>query len=273
MSRRALLTTAAVVLSAAPAHAAGGGLHTWSITNPINSALQHALGVHEDLSHVIWFTFVAVFLMVTGASVGAAYKKKLATGDIAPSPNFSLANVYESLVGMILNLLDEIVGHHGKKYFTLVASLAFVILLNNLSGLMPTSVMSTSNLNTTLALALVVFVSYNYFGIREHGPLKYAAHFLGPLDGKLKWIMAPIMLPIELISHCARPLSLSLRLFGNMTGDHTIFAVFMVGLGIAWPLFFPLPLYVLGTLVCCVQTLVFVMLTMVYISLSTAHDH
>ncbi|MCC6156724.1 MAG: F0F1 ATP synthase subunit A [Deltaproteobacteria bacterium] len=252
---------------------AAGDMHTWSYVNPINDALRAVLHTDLDLSHSIWFTFVAIFLCVSGAIVGKSYKEKLRTGDIAPSPNFSLANVYESLIGMMLNLLEEIVGHHGRQYITLICSLAFVIVLTNFSGLTPASVLATSNLNTTAALALVVFVAYNYYGIKAHGPVKYAAHFLGPLEGNLRFVMAPIMVPIELISHVARPLSLSLRLFGNMTGDHTIFAVFMVGLGIAWPLLFPLPLYVLGTLVCFVQMLVFVMLTMVYLSLATAHDH
>lgn len=252
---------------------AAGDMHTWSYVNPINEWLKGVLGTDLDLSHSIWFTFVAIFLAVSGAIVGKSYTEKLRTGDIAPSPNFSLANVYESLIGMMLNLLEEIVGHHGRQYVTLICSLAFVIVLTNFSGLTPASVLATSNLNTTAALALVVFIAYNYYGIKAHGPAKYAAHFLGPLEGNLRFVMAPIMVPIELISHVARPLSLSLRLFGNMTGDHTIFAVFMVGLGIAWPLLFPLPLYVLGTLVCFVQMLVFVMLTMVYLSLATAHDH
>ncbi len=252
---------------------AAGDMHTWSYVNPINEWLKGVLGTDLDLSHSIWFTFVAIFLAVSGAFVGKSYTEKLRTGDIAPSPNFSLANVYESLIGMMLNLLEEIVGHHGRQYVTLICSLAFVIVLTNFSGLTPASVLATSNLNTTAALALVVFIAYNYYGIKAHGPAKYAAHFLGPLEGNLRFVMAPIMVPIELISHVARPLSLSLRLFGNMTGDHTIFAVFMVGLGIAWPLLFPLPLYVLGTLVCFVQMLVFVMLTMVYLSLATAHDH
>ena len=94
---------------------------------------------------------------------------------------------------------------------------------------------------------------------------------MGPLEGKLKYIMAPIMIPIELISHLARPLSLSLRLFGNMFGDHKVFAVFM-GLT-ALPFFYPLPFLALGLLVAVVQTLVFCLLSMVYIGLATASDH
>jgi F-type H+-transporting ATPase subunit a len=257
---------------AAPAYASGD-LHMWTFLSYINHALQNAFGIHTDMTHIIMFTIVILFLAVSGGIIGAGYRKKLETGDIDPSPKFSFANVIEAAVGMVLSLLDEIVGHGSKKYLTLMASLALVIFFSNVGGLIPGSGMPTTNINTTLALALVVFIMYNYYGMRAHGVLKYLEHFMGPIEGKLKFVMAPIMIPIEIISHLARPMSLSLRLFGNMFGDHTILAVFMVGMGIAWPFIFPMPFLFLGLLVSIVQTLVFIMLTMVYISLATASDH
>ena len=127
----------------------------------------------------------------------------------------------------------------------------------------------TANLNTTLALALPVFFATHFFGVKEHG-LAYFKHFFGPI---LKWYALPlmaIMLLIEIISHLARPLSLSLRLLGNMYGDHQVFAVFM-GL-LAVPLIYPIPILALGLVVCIVQTLVFCLLSMVYIGLAVAHE-
>ncbi len=258
---------------AAPAYASSGGLHTWSVITYINHALQNAFGIHTDMSHIIMFTFVVLFLAVSGGMIGAKYRKKLETGNIDPSSKFSFTNVIETIVAMVLSLLDEIVGHGSKKYLTLMGSLALVIFFSNAGGLIPGSGMPTTNINTTLALALVVFIMYNWYGMQAHGVLKYLEHFMGPIEGGLKFVMAPIMIPIELISHLARPMSLSLRLFGNMFGDHTILAVFMVGMGIAWPFIYPMPFLFLGLLVSIVQTLVFIMLTMVYISLATASDH
>ncbi|MCZ7583851.1 MAG: F0F1 ATP synthase subunit A [Deltaproteobacteria bacterium] len=231
------MTGLLTLVVAAPAWAEAS-IHTWSVIPYISGAIAHALGTDLNLDHVVMYSIVCLFLAVAGGMVGARYKKKLETGDIAPSPAFSFANLLETIVGMVLSLLDEIVGHGARKHLPLIGSLALVILFNNLAGLIPGSGLATSNENTTLAMALCVFVYYNYCGIRAHGAGKYLAHFMGPLDGPLKYAMAPIMVPIELISHLARPLSLSLRLFGNMTGDHTILGVFLVGLGISVPVLF-----------------------------------
>jgi len=263
----------APLVAAVPAHAAGGGIHTWSLIPYLNHVLQKALGTNTDMNHAIMYTIVCIFLALAGAFVGGNYSRQLKTGDIKPAATFSFTNLIETIIGAVLSLGEEIIGPKCKKFLPLLGTLALVILFNNLAGLIPGSGLATSNLNTTLALALVVFILYHYYGIREHGVLKYLEHFMGPLEGGLKYAMAPIMVPIELISHFARPMSLSLRLFGNMTGDHTILGVFMVGLGISLPLFFPMPFLALGMLVSIIQALVFVLLTMVYISLATQSEH
>jgi len=107
-----------------------------------------------------------------------------------------------------------------------------------------------------------VFLLSHVFGVREHG-LKYFKHFLGPI-----WWLIPLMLPIELISHIARPVSLSMRLMGNIVGDHKLVGVFF---GIL-PILLPLPFMVMGVLVCVVQAVVFSLLTTVYISQAVAHE-
>ncbi|HPQ68698.1 MAG TPA: F0F1 ATP synthase subunit A [bacterium] len=249
----------------------------WTI--PIAQTVAGWFGWHVDphqftahgLLHVEIMLFVLILITIFSVVVGGKYKRML-NEDPAPRPGISGANLMEFIVNFVDGMMGEIIGgHNPQKYLPLIGGLTFVILFNNLLGLIPGFYTATDNWNTTLALALVVFVLYHYYGVKTHGVLKYLDHFLGPLEGKTKWIMAPLMFPIELISHFARPMSLSLRLFGNMFGDHKVFAVFM-GL-VAVPLVYPLPFLALGLLVAIVQTLVFIMLTMVYIGLATAQEH
>ena len=131
-------------------------------------------------------------------------------------------------------------------------------------GLIPGVTPPTENLNTNLAVSSVVFLYYNYHGIRAHGAFHYFKHFLGPV----LWL-APLFVIIEIIGHIARPISLSLRLLGNMFADHKVVSTFF---GIV-PLLVPVPFLILGVLVVIVQTLVFCLLTMVYIQASLAHEH
>jgi F-type H+-transporting ATPase subunit a len=237
---------------------------------PAGDIDKHKYNAHS-LQHVVIMFFVLVLIFLMSVTVGGKYKKMLATGDYTPQNGVTLTNFVEMIVKLALGMMKDVIGHDEKKYLPLVGSLTFVILISNLLGLVPGLYTASDNLNTTLGLALVVFFMYHYFGIRAHGIGKYLAHFLGPMDGVIKYIMAPLMVPIEVISHLARPMSLSLRLFGNIFGDHKVLAVFM-GLT-AVPLIYPLPFLALGLLVAVVQTLVFVLLTMVYIGLATAQDH
>jgi len=235
----------------------------------ISPASYHMYNSH-GLLHVMIMFFVLILITVFSVVVGGKYKRML--DDPAPRPGVSGQNLMEMVVQTVLGMMREIIGgHKPEQYLPLIGSLTFVILFNNLLGLIPGFYTATDNVNTNAAMALTVFLLYHYFGMKTHGVAKYLAHFMGPLEGKVKYIMAPLMIPIELISHLARPLSLSLRLFGNMFGDHKVFAVFM-GLA-ALPIIYPLPFLALGLLVAIVQTLVFVLLSMVYIGLATAESH
>lgn len=172
-------------------------------------------------------------------------------------------SVTELLISGIERLVDETMGHHGKKYFPLVATFGLYILISNLTGLIPGLLPPTANLNTTVGLALIVFVLTHIIGVKEHG-VKYLKHFVGPV-----WWLAPLMVPIEIISHLSRPLSLSFRLFGNMMGHELIIAVLLILV----PFLLPLPILVLGILVSFIQAFIFSLLTMVYIggALEEAH--
>jgi F-type H+-transporting ATPase subunit a len=131
-----------------------------------------------------------------------------------------LQNFMEVVLEQFLTLLDEVIGHEGRRYLPLVGTLGLFILVSNLMGLVPGLMAPTSNLNTTAACALIVFFTYHWIGIRKQGPVAYLKHLSGPIV----WL-APLMFVIEIFSHLARPLSLSVRLFGNMMGGHILLAV------------------------------------------------
>lgn len=176
--------------------------------------------------------------------------------DVVPDKKFTLLNLMEIIVEACIKLIEDNMGKVGRSLLYILGSLIIFILFNNLSGLVPGFAPSTSNLNTTLALALTVFFLYQFYGFKVHG-LKYLKHFTGPF----LWL-APLMFPIEIIGHLARPMSLSLRLFGNMMGDHLVLTIFFL----LAPLVVPLPIMFIGIFVSVIQTLVFVMLSMAYFS-------
>ncbi len=180
---------------------------------------------------------------------------------LVPSDRLTLRNVFELFTEMVLKFLDDILGHRGREFLPLIGTLGLFIFFSNLLGLVPGFLPPTDNLNTTVACALVIFFATHYYGVKAHG-IKYLKHFLGPV----LWL-APLMLPIELISHLARVLSLSMRLFGNIMADHML-----LGLTLAAPLILPLflsPLsMILGVFVSLIQTFIFSLLSMIYISLA-----
>lgn len=174
-----------------------------------------------------------------------------------------LQNFMEVVIGGIESIIVDNMGEQGRPFFPLIATLALFILTSNLIGLIPGFFPPTANLNTTLACAIIVFLSTHVVGVYHHGP-KYIKHFLGPV-----WWLTPIMLPVELIGHLSRPLSLSFRLFGNMNGHELILLIFF---GLV-PFLVPLPMMLMGVLVAFLQTFVFMLLAIIYIhgSLEEAH--
>jgi F-type H+-transporting ATPase subunit a len=180
--------------------------------------------------------------------------------DIYPN---KVQNVMEVIIGALDNLLIETMGEHGKAYFPLIATLGLFILTSNLIGLIPGFESPTSNLNTTVSMALCVFFMTHIVGVKIHGA-KYLKQFMGPV-----WWLTPLMMPIEIVSHLSRPLSLSVRLFGNIQGGHIVLAV----LFILVPLLVPLPILILKIFISIIQTLVFVLLSMMYIAGAMEEAH
>jgi F-type H+-transporting ATPase subunit a len=130
-------------------------------------------------------------------------------------------------------------------------------------ALIPGFVPPTDNINTNLAMSLTVFVYYHIMGVKAHGLKGYLKHFMGPI----LWL-APLIFVTEIIGHCVRPLSLSLRLFGNITGDHLVLGIFSNLV----PVLVPVAFLALGLFVSFIQAFVFSLLSMIYINLATAHE-
>jgi F-type H+-transporting ATPase subunit a len=186
----------------------------------------------------------------------------LATRRVSILPG-GVQNVMEVIIEGFDNLLVETMGPEGRKFFPLIATLGLYILTSNLLGLIPGFESPTANLNTTASMALVVFVMTHVVGIRIHG-LKYVKHFLGPI-----WWLAPLMVVLELISHLARIISLSVRLFGNIMGEDKVLAVVVLLV----PFLVPLPVFVLMIFTSFIQTIVFMLLAMMYIAGAMAEAH
>ena len=215
-----------------------------------------------DLVHVMCALVVLAFLVIGAVRYASAVGGSGDAG-LVPPPKFGLRNLFEVLADTVLGLMAGVMGEKAaKRYLPLVGTLFMFILFSNLLGLIPGFLPPTDTLKTNLALSVTVFLLSHVFGVREHG-LKYFKHFLGPI-----WWLIPLMLPIELISHIARPVSLSMRLLGNIVGDHKLVLVFF---GIL-PFALPVPFMLMGVLVCVVQAVVFSLLTTVYISQAVAHE-
>jgi F-type H+-transporting ATPase subunit a len=201
------------------------------------------------------YAWLAMAILI-GLSLAARFslKKTAPTG---------VQNLLETVVGGLEDFIVDIMGPEGRHYLSLIGTLFLFILVCNLEGLIPGFDSPTANINTTLALALVTFTATHYIGIKRHG-FAYVKHFMGPM-----WALAPLMLPIELISHFARVMSLTFRLFGNMVAKHKLLLV----LALLAPYIAPVPILGLGLLVSFVQALVFALLTMLYLSGSVEAAH
>jgi F-type H+-transporting ATPase subunit a len=217
---------------------------------------------HFEIDHILGGLLV-VFVLAVLAVRYALSVRFAGDGGALPPPRFCARALVEVLCDMIYGLMEGPMGaKNARKYLPLVGSLFLFILFSNLLSLIPGFLPPTDTLKTNLALALLVFVLTHVFGVAAHGP-KYFKHFLGPI-----WWLAPLMLPLELISHLARPVSLSLRLLGNIVADHKVPAIFFT----LFPLILPVPFLVLGVFVSVVQAVVFSLLSTLYIASAIAHE-
>ena len=182
---------------------------------------------------------------------------KMATKSIKLVPE-RCQNVLETYLEGVISMGTDVLGaEKARKYLPLVATIGLLVVVSNVIGIIPGFESPTGNINFTLALALIVFIYYNYEGIRENGFKNYFAHFAGPVA----WL-APLMFPIEIVSHISRIVSLSFRLFGNIKGDD----LFLMVLLMLAPFVAPLPAFALLTFMAFLQGFIFMILTYVYLA-------
>ncbi len=204
--------------------------------------------------HVIYTWLVMLFLIAVGV---------IATKGISMIPTKG-QNFFELVIGGMEEFIVDITGDEGRRFFPILATVFIYIFICNLIGLIPGFYPPTASLNTTLACALVVVIMTHVIGVMYHGP-KYVKHFCGPI-----WWMIPIIFPIELIGHTARVLSLTIRLFGNMSGHELVLAILFM---LAGAFFAPLPIMGLGIFVSLVQAFVFFLLSVMYFAGAMEHAH
>ena len=234
------------------------------VFGPIAAAILRAFGRDVPAGAQVIPDYLAMLIVIAVAltALSLVVRSRLSV----ENPG-TLQVALEDFITAFQGLLADFVGPKGPGYLPLVASIFVVILLSNLSGLVPGLMAPTTNLNVTLGCAVTVWVYYHLQGFKEQGVVAYLKHFAVPPGSPV--IMAPLMLIIELIGHAARVLSLSLRLFGNIFGEELVIVI----LASLVPFIVPLPMMFLGLLTATLQALIFAILTMVYLGGAVAVEH
>ncbi len=238
--------------------------HKFIIVELINGFLRWVLGnlgvvvapeKYIVPPHVVMAVIVTILIIVFF---------KLVVKNLSIFPG-KLQNVLELIYKFFQGLVDEIIGHEGRRFIPVLGTLGLFIAISNLVGLLPEMVSPTANLNTTAGCALFIIFYYHSQGIRKHGVLGYIKTFMGPV-----WWLAPLFLPIELVAHCiARPLSLSMRLFGNIFGEDMVIII----IASLIPFIAPLPVMALAVFTSLLQAFIFVMLSTIYLAGAVSHEH
>jgi len=224
------------------------------LLEPFNKYIwRHAFGVDVP-DHVLMAGLVFVICLILFP---------LATRRLSRDNPGPLQQTLELLITGLRDMMRDIIGHGAERFLPAITAFTVFIFISNIFGLFYFLQPPTSNPNTTFALSISSFLYFNWQGIRAQGLGHYLKHFAGPV-----WWLAWLMFPIEMVGNFARMLSLSMRLFGNIFGEHTATGIFM---GLI-PLVVPWPMMALGIFGAFLQTFVFIMLTMVYISGATAAE-
>ena len=223
--------------------------------HPLNLVSFFPMKIQETYLHVIMLAIAVVIITCVGFFVSKNLKNEIPKG---------VQNFFEFLIGGLYSIGGSIMGKEGLAYMPFVIGLGAYVWVANLMGVVPMLAAPTANMNTTAAPAICVFFLYNYIGFKRYGA-GYLKHFLGPIP-----LLAPFMFVVALISHIARPLSLTMRLFGNIAGEDLVIAILFL---LVPYVIVPLPMYFLAIFTATLQAFVFMALTMVYIggALEEAH--
>ena len=226
-----------------------------------HTVMGKPVSVHsaEPLAAALFVCLLVILLALAVRGKVADHEKA-----VIPDDKLTLRTFFEVLIGTFYDMMKDMMGpKRAKRYFPIIGTCACFIFFGNVIGLVPGFTPPTSSWNITAGCAIVVFLSFNFYGIKEHGIVAYLKHFAGPV-----WWMAWLLFPIEIISLIIRPITLSVRLMLNMAVDHLLVTI-AAGM---FALLLPIPIMVLGTLVIVVQVVVFCLLSSIYISLATEHE-
>lgn len=214
----------------------------------------------HQVPHYASYAFLASFILIAVALLIRSSIKLIPTG---------AQNFMEAVIDAILNLCKENIGHNwARHFFPLIATLALFITMCNFMGLIPGFYSPTSNINTNAAMAVPIFLATHVYGIRVHG-FGYLKHFVGPIRSIFALPLMALMFVIEFIGHLVRPVTLTVRLFGNMTAKHYLLVV----LGLLTPWVVPTAILLLGVLVSVIQAFVFTLLATLYLSGAVEEAH
>lgn len=232
---------------------------------------ENVFGPYTAENAIPWYTIMFVIACILTIIVIRIFKGKLSEDD----PKQGQLTLEAGFLA-IKDLVVSVIGEHGFRYFPVVATFAVLVLISNLMGLFPMFMSPTASVNVTFALAITSFVYYNYVGISENGIISHLAHFTGPrLPLLMTLIITPLIFTVELISNMIRPFTLGVRLFANMFSDEQVFGQITNLYPPFTQFLIPLPLTALAVFVAFVQTLVFTLLSMIYISevSHVPHEH
>jgi F-type H+-transporting ATPase subunit a len=226
-------------------------------------------GEYSPENAIPWYTIMFFIACILSVFIISVLKGKLSDDDPKPG-QLTLESGYIVLRDMITN----VVGDKGAKYLPVIATFSVLILVSNLMGIFPLFMAPSASVNVTFALGIASFVYYNYVGVKENGFLSHVGHLAGP---RLPLIMAlfitPLVFVIEVISNLIRPMTLGVRLFANLFADEQIFFEFSNLYPPYTQILVPVLLIGFAVFVAMVQTLVFTLLSMIYVSEVTHHDH
>jgi F-type H+-transporting ATPase subunit a len=235
-----------------------------AVLGPPVTALLRALGREVPADGHVIPDYLAILLVIFVALValGLFVRRQLSV----ENPG-RLQILLEDGLTALYALLDDFVGPKGRRYVPVVGTLGLLIWLSNLAGLVPGLMAPTSNINVTLGCAIIVWFYYHLEGIRAQGLVGYIKHFWAPPGSP--FLLGFVMFPIEIISHMARVMSLSLRLFGNIFGEELVILI----LAMLVPFVVPLPMMFLGLLTGTLQAAIFMLLSMIYLGGAVASEH
>jgi F-type H+-transporting ATPase subunit a len=227
----------------------------------IVASMMQTVGVHPAHPAAPINDAFALELLVAGGLIAFFLIVRLTLSVEKPNRAQQVAEMIHEFTG---GQADQIIGHGYERFQAFVTCIFLFVVVNNLLGLIPGIDAPTKSPSVPLGLAVLTFLYYNFHGIREQGPVGYVKHFAGPL-----WWLAPLMFPIEIVSHLARMMSLTIRLYANMLASDLVTLVFFSMIPLAIPSLF-LGLHFFVSLI---QAFVFMLLAMIYLSEAVAHEH